>query len=121
MSSTLVSDFDECVACHVLHSLVSLVHELKQFVNDCAQELPVGSQESRVLAHYVHDIRGHDRLVVFASLLLTQTCKCVNIGPNTYTCFWTLEHLLYSKQFCSDFKLSIFLNCVINGTNQEDL
>lgn len=32
------------------------VHELKQLVDDGLQELPVRSEEARVLAHNVHDV-----------------------------------------------------------------
>lgn len=48
------------------------MHELKEFVDDSLKELPVGAQESWVLAHDVHDVGGDDGLVVLASFLLTQ-------------------------------------------------
>lgn len=32
------------------------VHELKQLVDDSLEELPVGSEEARILAHNVHDV-----------------------------------------------------------------
>lgn len=32
------------------------VHELKQLVDDSLEELPVGSEEARILAHDVHDV-----------------------------------------------------------------
>ena len=38
---TLLSYLDERIAGHVLYTIVSLVHELKQFVHHCLQELPV--------------------------------------------------------------------------------
>ena len=47
------------------------MHEFKQLVDDSLEELPVGAQETGVLAHNVHDVRCYDGLVVFASLLLT--------------------------------------------------
>lgn len=31
------------------------VHELKQLVDDSLEELPVGSEEARILAHNVQD------------------------------------------------------------------
>ena len=43
MSPALLSNLDEGVAGHVLHTIVRLVHELKQFVHHCLQELPVCS------------------------------------------------------------------------------
>lgn len=49
------------------------VHELKQLVDYSLEELPVGSEEARILAHDVHDVGGDDGLVVLSSLLLTQT------------------------------------------------
>ncbi len=48
------------------------MHELKQLVDNRLEELPVGSQESRILAYYVHDVGGDDGLVVLSSFLLTQ-------------------------------------------------
>ena len=47
------------------------VHELKQLVDDSLEELPVGSQEARILSHDVHDVGRYDGLVVFTSLLFT--------------------------------------------------
>ena len=51
---------------------MGLVHELEQLVDDRLEEPPVSSQESRVLAHDVHDVRGDDGLVVLALLLLAK-------------------------------------------------
>lgn len=70
MAPTLLRNLDESVASHVLYTLMSLVHELKQFVHDCFEELPVRFQESRVLADDVHDVGSDDGLVVFAALQL---------------------------------------------------
>ena len=38
------------------------VHELKEFVHNCLEEPPVGSEEPRVLPHDVHDVRRDDCL-----------------------------------------------------------
>lgn len=48
------------------------MHELKELVDHGLEELPVCSEEARVLAHHVHDVGGYDGLVVLALLLLTQ-------------------------------------------------
>lgn len=32
------------------------MHELKEFVNNGFQKLPVGSEETRILANNVHDV-----------------------------------------------------------------
>ena len=55
VTTTLLSDFDERIAGHVLHSLVRLVHELEELVDDCLEELPVSLEESGVLSDNVHD------------------------------------------------------------------
>lgn len=49
------------------------MHELKQLVDHSFQELPVGSEETWILANDVHDVGGYDGLVVLSSLLLAQT------------------------------------------------
>lgn len=55
-------------------SLRSLtVHELKKLVDNRFQKLPVGAKKPWVLAYNIHDIGGDDRLVIFPSLLLTQS------------------------------------------------
>lgn len=55
-----------------MHAFVSLVHEFEEFVHDSFQELPMGFEETRVLANDVHDIRCDDRLVILPSLDLAQ-------------------------------------------------
>lgn len=55
VTTTLLSDLDEGIASHVLNSLVGLVHELEELVDDCLEELPVSLEESRVLSNDVHD------------------------------------------------------------------
>jgi len=49
------------------------VHEFKEFVDNSLEEPPVSSQEAWVLTHHVHDVGRNDGLVVFASLLFTQS------------------------------------------------
>lgn len=80
MPSALVGDLDESIAGHILDTLVRLVHELEKLVDHRFQELPVRLQESRVLAHDVHDIAGYHSLVVFATLLLRQAKKILDDG-----------------------------------------
>ena len=48
------------------------MHELEEFVDNRLEELPVLSQEARVLPHHVHDVRRDDRFVVLASLLFAK-------------------------------------------------
>lgn len=57
------------------------MHELKELVHNSFQELPVGSKKTRVLANNVHDVRGDDGLVVFSSLLLTETQQILKQTP----------------------------------------
>jgi hypothetical protein len=59
---------------------VSLVHELKELVDDRLEELPMGLQKSRVLANDVHDVGSDDGLVVLASLHLGKTEKLLDDG-----------------------------------------
>jgi len=73
VAATLGRDLNESVAGHVLHAVVRLVHELKQFVDDGLEEAPVSAQEARVLTDDVHDVGRYDRLVVLATLLLTES------------------------------------------------
>lgn len=54
------------------------MHELKQLVDDSLEELPVGSEEARILANDVHDVRRYDGLVVLPSFLLTQAEQVLN-------------------------------------------
>ena len=76
----LDGDLDERVARHVLDSLVGLVHELEQLVNNSLQEPPVGPKESWVLTHDVHDVRGNDGLVVFPLLLFTKAQEILTLN-----------------------------------------
>lgn len=90
MASALLSDLDKCVASHVLNTcapskyraarkllqqiltLVRLVHEFEEFINDRLQKLPMGLEETRVLSHDIHDIGRDHSLVVLATLNLAQ-------------------------------------------------
>jgi hypothetical protein len=68
VTSTLESDFDECVARHVLNAVMGFVHEFEQFVDNGFQEFPMGTQEARVLTHHIHDVRCDNRFVIFACI-----------------------------------------------------
>ena len=48
----------EGVAGHIHHSLVPLFHKLEELLDHGFQEIPVVSQELRILAHYKHDAGG---------------------------------------------------------------
>ena len=41
--STFLCDLDKSVTGHVLYSVMSLVHELKQLIHHCLEKLPVCS------------------------------------------------------------------------------
>ena len=58
------------------------VHELKELVDDGLEELPVGPEEARVLAHDVHDVGGYDSLVVLPPFLLTQPQQVLEAGTH---------------------------------------
>jgi hypothetical protein len=51
------------------------MHEFEQLVDHGLQKLPMCLEESRVLANDVHNIGGHDRFVVLASLIFAQSQK----------------------------------------------
>jgi hypothetical protein len=61
MLDSLLSDLDERVASHVLNTLVRLVGELEELVDDRLEELPVRLEEARVLTDDVHDVGGAAR------------------------------------------------------------
>jgi hypothetical protein len=89
VTSTFLSDLDERIARHVLYSwkmihlsidlafkkglrtFVQLMHKFKQLINDRLQEFPMRLEEARILSHDVHDIRGDNCFVVFASFHLS--------------------------------------------------
>lgn len=49
------------------------MHELEEFVNDSLEELPMSSEEARILANNIHDVGSNDRLVVLPSFHFTQS------------------------------------------------
>ena len=53
LPSALVADLEKGLTSHVLHARMGLMHELKQLVHHCLQELPVVAQESGILAHNI--------------------------------------------------------------------
>lgn len=61
-------------------AFVRLVHELKQLVDHRLEELPVGLQEPGVLSNNIHDIAGHDGLVILATLHLGKSQKIFDNG-----------------------------------------
>ena len=63
---TLLSDFDEGIAGHILYALVGFVHELEQFVYHCLEEFPMGLQKPGVLTNDIHDIGRDHGLVVLS-------------------------------------------------------
>jgi hypothetical protein len=63
---TLLSNFDESVAGHVLDTFVGFVHEFKQFVYHRLEELPMSLQEPGVLTNDIHDIGRDHGFVVFS-------------------------------------------------------
>ena len=73
MSTAFLCDFNESVTGHVLYTLMGLMHELKELVDDSFQELPVRLEESRVLTDDVHNVRGNDSFVIFSTFDLTES------------------------------------------------
>ena len=53
---SLLSDLDESITSHILNTLMSLVSELEELVDDSLEEFPVSFEESRILTNNVHDI-----------------------------------------------------------------
>ncbi len=76
------------------------VHELKQLVDDSLEELPVGPEESWVLAHDVHDVGGDDGLVIFPSFLFTQTQQVLR------------QKQKFSVRLCNIFVSSAHQDCI---------
>lgn len=62
------------------------MHKLKQLVDNSLEELPVGSQEPRILSHNVHDVRRYYSLVVFTPFLLTQAEQVLQINSVYFVC-----------------------------------
>ena len=66
------------------------MHELKEFVDDGFEELPVCSEEARILADDVHDVGGDDGLVVLPSLLLAKTQEILKRRHSQCSVFYTM-------------------------------
>ena len=75
-----LGNLDESIAGHVLDTLVRLVHELKQLVDDRLEELPMRLEEAGILADNVHDVGGDDGLVILAALHLSKSKKILDNG-----------------------------------------
>jgi len=73
VAPALLGDLNKGITGHVLDTVVCLVHELKQLVDNGLQELPVRLQKAGVLSNNVHNVGGHNSLVVLASLHLAET------------------------------------------------
>lgn len=72
VASALLGDLNKGIASHILDTVVCLVHELKQLVDDGLQKLPVRLQKAGVLSNNIHNVGGHNGLVVLASLHLAE-------------------------------------------------
>jgi hypothetical protein len=60
--------------------IIVTMHELKQFIDNSFEELPVGPEESGILPHHVHDVGGNDSFVVLALFLLAKTQQIFDDG-----------------------------------------
>jgi hypothetical protein len=54
------------------------MHELKELIHDCLEELPVRFEEPGILANDIHDVGRNDSLVVLAPLDFTETKKILD-------------------------------------------
>ena len=61
-------------------AFMRLVHELKELVDNRLEKLPVRLEEARVLADNVHNVAGHDSLVVLAPLHLGEAEQVLDDG-----------------------------------------
>jgi hypothetical protein len=61
-------------------AFVGFVHEFEQLIDDRLEELPVGLEKARILSNNVHNVAGHNRLVVLSSLHLSQSEQVLNDG-----------------------------------------
>ncbi|KAH3676811.1 hypothetical protein OGATHE_001301 [Ogataea polymorpha] len=77
---TLLGDLDKRITSHILDTLVSFMHKLKELVDNSLQELPMCFQESWVLTNDVHDIRSDNSFVIFASLHFGQRKQILDNG-----------------------------------------
>lgn len=69
LSFALVANLQESFTSHILHPRMRLMHELKQLIHDCLQELPVVAEESGILAHHIpahkHALKSAPRRIVY--------------------------------------------------------
>lgn len=61
-------------------AFVGFVHELEQLIDDSFEELPVRLEEAGILSNNVHDVAGHNSLVVLSSLHLGQSEQVLDDG-----------------------------------------
>lgn len=80
VSSTFLGDLDESVTGHVLDTLVGLVHEFEELVDNSLQEFPMCLEESRVLSDDVHDIGSNDGFVVLSAFDLAEPEQILDYG-----------------------------------------
>eukprot|EP00001_Collodictyon_triciliatum_P065116 11553_4 len=73
-----LADLEKGLACHVLDTRMRLVHELEQLIHHSFEELPVRTQESRILSDYVHDVASDHCLIVFPSHNFTKPQKILD-------------------------------------------
>mmetsp|Transcript_45691 Transcript_45691/g.133032 ORF Transcript_45691/g.133032 Transcript_45691/m.133032 type:complete len:544 (-) Transcript_45691:1018-2649(-) len=68
----LLANFQKGLDGHLLHARECLMHELEELEDHGLQELPMGPQEARILAHDVHNVARDHGLVLLAALHLAQ-------------------------------------------------
>jgi hypothetical protein len=78
--STFLGDLDESITGHVLDTLVGLVHEFEELVDNRLQEFPVCLEESRILADNVHDIGSNNCFVVLSAFYLAESKQILDHG-----------------------------------------
>lgn len=54
------------------------MHEFNKFLYHGLQKCPVGAEEVRELAHYVHNVSSYEGLVSFATGVFTQVQELLN-------------------------------------------
>ena len=73
------ANLEERVACHLHDAWICLFHELKQFSDDCLQEVPVHFEKIRVLSYHIHDTWCNYSFVLLSFLGLAEMQK----GPQS--------------------------------------
>lgn len=68
---------------------VELVHELKEFIHNCLEELPMGPQKAWILPNNIHDVGSNHSFVILAAGFLTQ------VQQIPYDCYQELILLLF--------------------------